>query len=276
MAFLNRKNLPELTKQSVALTVRPRTLLTNLLLVCVIVVVGLFVGDWVINYAHAIDSPPIRRLFNITREDSLASWVATTITLLVALTMWALWVLSRASKASVVIRRGWLILAAAFTYLAIDDGAMIHERLGSVLSGAASIGWLASFPSYYWQIIFLPLLFGLAIYLLYFLSRQLTAPRQRLAVIVALACLGIAIILDFFEGLAPSNSLNIYTAVANQFDFASYTQRNFGQSEYDTLVHFSKSIEESLEMLAMSLLWATMLSHILSRYGRVSIKARIV
>lgn len=272
-AILSRKQPSKNVDRPVNITVYPRKFLTGLFLICTLVVAGLFLGDWIINYTGSINSGPIQRLFNITREDGLASWVAITITSLVALSIWALWALARASKASKFVQRGWLIIAGFFTYLAVDDGAMIHERLGSALADAPASGWLANFPSYYWQLIFLPILIIFGGFFLYFLARQLHTPKQKLAVIVALGMLGLAIVLDFFEGLHPAHSLNIYTALTNGLDFSAYAINTFGQTEYNTLVHFSKSIEESLEILAMSLLWVVMLAHMFTSYPRINIKA---
>lgn len=260
--------------QSVAIAINRRQFLTGLFLTCVIIIFGLIVADWVLNYAHGIESSAIRRLFNITREDGLASFVAVTLTLLAALTMWALWLLSRANGEARSVKIGWAVLAGMFTYLAVDDGAMIHERLGTALGNAsAGGGWLVNFPSYYWQIIFVPILVVFGVYFLYFLFRRLDSPKKRWAIVVALGCLGLAIVLDFFEGLEPGSGLNIYTAIANSFDFADYARHTFGQTEYDTLLHFSKSLEESLEMLAMSLIWVTTLAHLLARYPNITFRS---
>ena len=268
----SRKKTAKHSGEPTEITIHPRQFLTGILLVCIIVVVGLLFGDWIINYAGAINSGPIRRLFNMTREDSLASLVAIVITTFVALSAWAAWLLARSNKTSKYVQRGWLIIAGFFTYLAIDDGAMIHERLGTTLADATKDGWLANFPSYYWQLIFLPILTAFGVFLLYFLMRQLRSRQQKQAVLVALALLGAAIILDFFEGLSPSHSLNIYTTIANNFDFSAYTMQHFNQTEYATLLNFSKALEEALEIVAMSLLWITILAHLLANYPKINLR----
>lgn len=257
----------------VSLTIDRRQVLRGILIVCAMVIAALVYLDFLINYSSAVRSESIQQLFNITREDSLASWFSVAITTLVALTMWALWLLARASGAPKFTRTGWLTLAICFSYLAVDDGSMIHERVGTTAGEISSSGWLNGFPTYYWQAIFVPVLAIFGAYLLYFMMRTLSTRRQRLAVIAALGCLAVAVILDFFEGMSPDNNWNIYTAIANNFDFAFYAQWAFGKTEYDTLVHFSKSLEESLETLAMSLILVTSLAHLTERYPKITVSS---
>ena len=88
--------------------------------------------DIVINYNHFFDYRPVRKLFNIAREDSLSSWFMSAQTLLVALVLWFTYFIQK-KKGEKKFQNGWLILASFFTYMAADDGASIHERLGSTL-----------------------------------------------------------------------------------------------------------------------------------------------
>jgi hypothetical protein len=77
-----------------------------------------------------------------------------------------------------------------------------------------------------------------------------------------MTCLGGAIVLDFFEGLAADHPLNVYTMIVERFEFGYWTARTFNSTEWDTLQHFSRSIEECTEMFAMTLLWGVFLSHL--------------
>jgi len=55
-----------------------------------------------------------------------------------------------------------------------------------------------------------------------------------------------------------------------KFDYAwegLFNSWEFDQTEYATLLHFGKSLEETLEMLAITLLWTAILSHSM-RVGR--------
>ena len=119
--------------------------------------------DYHVNYGRLTEVGAIRRLTNIAREDGLASWFGTTQTLLMALTAWGLLLLARAGRSAAWRRTGWLVVAVVFTYMAVDDGAELHERLGtlsSVLRERSGPSPLDLFPSYSWQILFVPL-FGL-------------------------------------------------------------------------------------------------------------------
>jgi len=245
---------------------RSHRILTLLFATCVCVELSFVALDYWVNYSRGVEAGPIRRLFNITREDGLASWFAITQTVLLALTLWALWLITRRAGARWT-SRGWLALAALFTYMAMDDGATIHERIGSTLKSSGS-GEAASWsPSYGWQVIFVPVFAVMGAFMLGFLWRQLRGGRQRLAVVLALGAMALAVALDFFEGLKPDHPWNLHTALAQRWDFANFARTQFDQTEYATLLHFGKSLEETLEMLAITLLWTAILSHSM-RVGR--------
>ena len=55
-----------------------------------------------------------------------------------------------------------------------------------------------------------------------------------------------------------TESVDITEAV----DFGDSTEYRFRRTAYDTLGHFSKSIEEFLEMLGNTLLWVVFLQHL--------------
>ena len=118
----------------------------------------------------------LRRLFDIAREDSLASWFACTQTLLLGLTLGFIWLCKKNQPNRQREALGWLILTRFFLYMAVDDGAQIHERLGTVFKKTMEQAGnnLDFFPSYTWQIIFLPVFVGLGVFTYYFLWNQLT------------------------------------------------------------------------------------------------------
>jgi hypothetical protein len=80
--------------------------------------------------------------------------------------------------------------------------------------------------------------------------------------LTALACLVLAVGLDFVEGLVPEHPWNLYTWIAERYELEPWTAMRFGESAYDTLRHFSKSLEEAIEMLANTLLWYLFLRHL--------------
>ena len=197
--------------------------------------------DLYVNWGKAADSSAIRRMFNITREDGLASWFAVTQTFVVALVLWAIFAVSARDQEKKLERFGWLLLAVFFTYMAIDDGAMVHERLGTASKNLGDDSLISqvtgAFPSYAWQALFLLPLTIMGMFMLWFLWRTLTDKVSRIGIIAALSLFGIAVAMDYIEGLEHG-----YTPLADAYGWSGSSVR-----------HFAKSIEEFLEMLAMSL-----------------------
>ncbi len=233
------------------------------LLVCAeLFLVGL---DVVVNYAEFIQYDSIQRLSNIAREDGLAAWFMTSQTLVAALVLWLLYWLNRnLDGASALHRRGWMILALFFTYMSADDGALIHERIGTMFEDmietsdkSGNVGflgqWLEIFPSYEWQFL-LPIFAAIGLYMLYFLWSVLGLGRALLMVLAAFSCLATAVILDFIEGIPADHSLNVYTWLKQTYMLEDYT-----------VDHFAKSLEEFLEMLGISLF----LTVFVAQVGRV-------
>lgn len=220
--------------------------------------------DYFVNFGRYARNPVVRQMFNITREDSLASWFAAAQTLLVAVTLWLTCLLAGRRPGPRWRRLAWLVLAAFFTYMAVDDGAEIHERLGAVsrMTSESRGEPLAYFPSYAWHVVFLPFFAALGAFMFAFLWCVLGGARARALLLLALACLVAAVVLDFLEGLDPRHPWNPYTALARQLELEAWTYGRFDRSEYRTLRHFSQSLEEALEMAANSLLWYLFLRHL--------------
>ncbi len=240
-------------------------LLRNLLIFCVSIEMLLFTFDYYLNYAGGSHSSALRRLFSTSREDGLAGWVAVLQTAMIAVTLWAIYMVVRKTATRWQIL-GWQALLVFFCYLALDDGAHIHERLGTAYNeagdGFALGAWtLELFPSYRWQIVFMPLFAAMGFFMFGFLLKQLRGWKPKAAVFVALSCLAGAVVLDFFEGLAPTHALNPYTAITQRWHLEYWAARTSDVSAYDMLLHFSKSIEECTEMFGMTLLWVVFLHH---------------
>ncbi len=238
-------------------------LVRTLLIGCVAVEIFLVLIDAVINYGEVIDIGPIQRLCNIAREDGLASWFMVIQTFLAGLTLWAIFLAERARPGHRWTRAGWGVLALFFTFMAADDGAEIHERLGSTFKavvrsapaseGGGSVGTriLDFFPSYPWQVLLLPFFAGMGLFLLLFLWRRLEPSSSRPVVAAALGLFAAAVGLDFIEGLTENHPWNLYTWLADRWQI---------QSDF-TVRHFAKSLEEFLEMLGMTLLWVSFVRH---------------
>lgn len=227
-------------------------------------------ADHVINVGRLVDHGPIRRFFNITREDAIASWFGVTQTWMLGLTAGVLYFVSRGRKDARWQRVGWAVLCLFFFYMAMDDGAEFHERIGStvkamVLGDAASESRaIGIFPSYTWQLVFLPIFGAFGLFLLWFLNRTLTSTRDKVLVLVAIFLLVLAVIADFFEGIDnPRNPLDLYTRLADTWDVSR-----------GGLVHYSKAVEEFFEMLSMSVLWIVLLRHLLQSAPVIEVRAR--
>ena len=243
-------------KAGVELRVDWRRLATRVLLVCFAAEAAFVVLDYHVNYGRLIDVGAMRRLFNIAREDGLASWFASTQTFLVGLTLLAIY--------AVVRSRGYLVLAIGFLYMAVDDGAQIHERFSSTFDALTERSTLAAgFPSYTWHVLFLPPFAALGLYLLGFLWRRFDRRKPRLLLVTAMVCLATAVAMDFFEGLEEKHPANVYAAAVRRYpSLDAWSERRFGTAAEETLRHFSKSIEETLEMGAMSILWFVLWGHL--------------
>jgi hypothetical protein len=225
-------------------------------IVCIVTALFLVLIDAVFSYARLTEIGTIQRFCNITREDSLASWLAAIQTLMVGITAWLIFFVLRHLRAPKRRRAGWFLLAAFFTYLAVDDGALIHERLGTAVkeifvtspSAQASTGWLTRFidvfPSYTWQIVLVPLFAILGLFVLFFLRAEFKRKDLRRLAHAGLLCLVVAVGLDFFEGLSVPHAWNIQTRMADAYDLNLYAIR-----------HFSKSLEEFIEIVGMALFW---------------------
>ncbi len=245
-----------------------------ILMICVSLELLFFTLDYHVNYAGGAESSAIRRLFDTALESSLPAWFSIMQTAMVALTLWLVYVVVRATQSRGK-RAGWLARALFFSYLAFDDGAHIHERVGtayheiysaSAVAGGFGAWTLDLFPSYRWQIVFMPIFAAMGLFMLVFLLRELRGRGPKVGLLVALGCLSTAVGLDFLKGLQPQHALNPYTAIMNTWHLDYWVARTFESSTYSTLLHFSRSIEECIEMFAMTLLWFIFVGHL----GRVS------
>jgi len=266
--------------------VHGRRLVRNLVLFCLLAEVAFVLLDATVNYGRWTDYGMIRRLCNIAREDGLASWFGTTQTFMVGLTLWWIYRVAKRDGRPKPVVIGWLFLALFFMYMAADDGAEIHERMGSAFKKAHESShtafrpepplWgekvLNVFPSYAWQIVFMPFFGTIGIFMLVFLWKELAVPGARCWVGVALMCFCVGVGLDFVEGLDEDHRWNLYTQVADRYDLRAFTLRQFGRRPYDALRHFSKSFEEFLEMAGTTILWGVFLSHLFNRSRELNVR----
>lgn len=198
--------------------------------------------DATINYGEWIPVGAIQRLFNLTRESSLGNWLASVQTLGVGTVLWFVFMNSRGRERWKALI--WGLLAVFFTYMAVDDGAQIHERVGTAVKrGLPSVTF---FPSYTWQVVFGPVFGAMGLLLLGFVRQELKDDTLRAWLLLGLGCYVVAVGLDFLEGLPGG-----YLVVADALGAGLHAVR-----------HFGKVVEEFLEMLGTTFFLACFLTHL--------------
>ncbi len=223
-----------------------RRVLIVVFIACVSAEILFFILDMVINHERGSDIRAIRRIFNTAREGSLPSWFGVTQTFLIGATALINFALVSKIDGATWRRIGWLLLALAFIYMSADDGAKIHERLGTASREFDFMqGPLSAYPSYAWQVFVGPLFAALGLFILYFLWRELPTRLERFTVVAALGTLAFAVFLDYVEGLDDG-----YVLLLDNTDWSKRA-----------VEHYSKSIEEVMEMFGMTLFLTLFLRH---------------
>jgi len=96
-------------------------------------------------------------------------------------------------------------------------------------------GLYGLYPSYTWQLLLGPVFAALGVFIIWFLLRELPSLRLKVLTMAAIGLFGLAFALDFIEGM-NSDPLDRVASILTM--------------EPRRLVHFSKSTEEFMEMLA--------------------------
>jgi hypothetical protein len=263
----------------VTLETDPRRLVWRLATVWVGIELGLILLDYHVNYGGPHWIGAIRRMTNMAREDSLANLLAVLQMGLLGMTCWAVWLTVGKAGAAAWQRRGWAVVAAFFTYMTIDDGARIHERTGSAAKAVLQ-GWSFArgqefadlFPSYTWQLVYLPAFGLLGMFTLFFLWSELRPKYSRLMVFCGIGCYVVAVGMDFFEGLDPEHRYNPYRWLADNVEATQFARERFHQTAFESYRHFSKVFEEALEMFGTTLLWMAILRHWLTDFDGLRIR----
>ncbi|MDQ6961199.1 MAG: hypothetical protein Q9M28_01530 [Mariprofundaceae bacterium] len=242
----------------VHLTIQSHALVWRVALICVAIELSFVFLDWLINYQRGIDISQIRRLFNIAREDGLAGWFAVFQTMFVAMVLWFITYILHVQGMHRWKVFGWGFLALFFSMMAIDDGAVVHERLGSAFKAVMANGQsdsfgaslLSFFPSYSWQLILLPFFSLVGLFMLIFVWLEVGDKAKRKLLVLSFVPLVMAVGLDFIEGLDVDHAWNIQTFLVHDYDTTTYT-----------ISHFSKSCEEFLEMLGNTMFLYLFMTH---------------
>jgi hypothetical protein len=203
-----------------------------------------------------------RRLFDITREDGIPNFFSSIQLLGVGGVLLLITIVVRglAQGANSKAVWGWRLVTGLFLFLGFDDGTKLHERIGSIFDALATddagepltglFGSLYSvWPTYSWQLVLGPVFAVFGVFLIVFLYRELPSLRLKYLTLLAIGLFGIAEALDFIEGM----DTGVFERVADIFD-----------TETRRAVHFAKSIEEFLEMLATTVFLFVFLEKLMS------------
>ncbi len=220
--------------QTASETLELSTFFTSCLIGSFIAILSLVAADILFFYWDITTSEPIRLWFIVPREDCLANWYSSLLTLSVGLVALSIYHVKNRQPP-------WLLVTAFFLYAAVDDATAIHERLGDELKmwiddSPLDIVILA-FPSYSWQLFIAPLFAVVAVYMAWRLSKQL-GRKDFLWLLAGFALLGTAILFDFVEGL-------FLKALSG-----------------DSAGHLLRLAEEALEMSGMTLVLYAFGSHL--------------
>jgi hypothetical protein len=241
--------------ESTTIHINAAVIIPRLFIILVAAEIFFVLADHFINVNQLSEYAPVRRFFNITREDGLASWFSVTQNWMAGLTTGMITLIVSNQDCARQRRTGWFIMMAFLLYMAMDDGTSFHERVGSTVKAMFQDDeqeGLDFFPSYTWQLLFVPIFGGFGLFILWFLNSEIESITDKLMVLGAIGLLVTAVSADFFEGInTPGHVLNLYGQIAEHW-----------QVSYDSILHYSKSIEEFLEMLSMSLFWFVFLRHL--------------
>jgi hypothetical protein len=211
-------------------------------------------ADIFLNHFEILPFGPLRRFFNLTREDSLSNWFQSMQLMLVGLSVWFIVFAHRnyKNKPEKIRFYSWCVIACFFTYMGLDDGTKLHERLGSSfqqLTSTTSLGeWVNAFPTFHWQLILMPIFAPLGFFIMWFLYKELKTSSEKRTIFFALCFYAMAVGLDFIEGLKEDP----YQGMAKAF--MSITA--------DDIRHISKAIEETLEAIGSTFFLITFLQHL--------------
>ncbi len=207
--------------------------------------------DVFVNHYEWSSVGSIRRMVNITREDSLSNWFSSIQAIAVGAVIWLTAIGVRKQMSDSRYRRKfycWAGIGTFFIYLGIDDAIKFHERMGTAYhvilfdddtSNDGVLGTIYdAFPSYTWQMVFGPFFMAIGIFIIWFLWTALEPRRLWCWFLVGISLYALAIGLDYVEGLDSEQ----YEGIAGIFSTEEYR-----------IEHLSKTLEEFLEMLGTTI-----------------------
>ena len=228
--------------------------------------------DVFVNHYQWCPVGSIRRMLNITREDSLSNWFSSLQTIMVGTVLWLIaFAVRKQIQGDEKKFYCWAGIGSFFIYMGVDDGIKFHERMGTAFKALVSSsaetsgpGILSSvhnaFPSYSWQMIFGPFFMAMGIFMLWFLWKEFSLRKSRFLFLVAIWLYVLAVGLDFVEGLDGEIFENVGIA-------------GFFSTEDFRIRHMSKALEEFLEMFGTTIFLTVFLKYLsrLSHEWRINI-----
>lgn len=202
---------------------------------------ALVLCDFVFTYLDVTGYYVFRRSFDMTREETIPNWYATILLFCIALTCALIFVTKRAQEERDGNATPWLLFAGFFTFLSVDDGSRIHERLGSFFKDlteeGAGIFWvfqdlLESASTWGWQVFVLPIFLFMGFFMLLWGYQHVRNTETQKWVLLGALCIAMAIALDYVEGLI-------------EYEVVSLEDRWLSE---EMLHHYQRVVEEFLEM----------------------------
>ncbi len=221
--------------------------------------------DVFVNHYKWSSIGAIRRMVNITREDSLSNWFSSIQAVVVGAVIWSTAIgVRKQMQGNHYMRKFycWAGIGSFFIYLGIDDAIKFHERMGTAFkvilfkdndtSGSGVLGSIYDvFPSYTWQMIFGPFFMAIGIFIVWFLWKELSSKKLWDWFLVGIGLYVLAVGLDFVEGLDSEP----YEGIAAFFSTEEYR-----------IEHLSKTLEEFLEMIGTTIFLIVFLKNIFNLY----------
>ena len=226
----------------------------NVLVALIALELLLVLLDYLINFQHFAPTRGVRRMFNLAREDSIGTWFAAA--QVGAISVVLLFHRLRTLEGPPWIRRAWTFLCGFFLYMSVDDGAKIHERVGSAAKKV--VAKLEQFPSYTWQAVYAPLLGFAFLVMLWLAWKDMKKLAPRVLILVGLTCYVLAVGMDFVEGMDG--------AFKSMSDVLGMAKNSFS--------HLMKVTEEFIEMAGSTALLVGFLLHLLQRTDTWTLSVR--
>ena len=215
----------------------------------VIIEIGLVALDYAFVRSEISYDLDTRLLFSLGDEVSIPTWFNVTQTGVAGLVVLGIFFVRRFQAARRPELVAWAVLAAFFVFMAVDDAARFHERVGSAIGDVAIGNGLISgdgIRSYYWITFLGPVFTAAGLFMVIFLWRAFGPYRLRRYLLFGPALYAVAIGLDFIEGLGGAHE-----------SIARRLQLSVGE-----VAHFLVVTEEYLEMVGTTVILFAFLTYL--------------